>query len=172
MPMISFNVVPFTTQVDWVWSPEIKYRSKHSALSPMIKQQCSSCWGCNHAMCSDCSMIVEHPVLVFSPVNLCKLLKDAGYPADAAADIAYSDDDTSGIYYFCEPCMKDLAKGNPKVYRKCTQIPADKKEFFNEQKYLCKDKVSMRKALQQAFSSEDPRILEQQLALFWMRKDK
>lgn len=171
--MISFDVVPFTEQTDWEWSASCRYRSAHSLLSSDTKQQCSSCWGCKHTKCGSCTMIIEPPKLIFAPVNLCSLLKKSGYPSEAAADLAYSDgDDTAGIYYFCEPCAKDLAQRNAKVYRKCTQISADKKEFFSEQKYLCKDRASLRKALFSEFSSEDPRVLEQQLALFWMRKDK
>lgn len=170
--MISFDVVPFTTQIDWKWIPECKYRSKHSMLSHLTKVQCSSCWGCKSKDCLECTVITEPPRLIFHPVNLCELLKKSGYPPDIAADIAYSDEDTAGAYYFCEPCAKDLLQRNLKVYRKCTQISADKLEFFSEQKHLHKDLAYVREALLTTFHDEDHRVLEQQLALFWMRKDK
>ena len=170
--MISFDVVPYTLQTDWKWVTECKYRSKHSMLSCLTRAQCSSCWGCISSDCLECVLITEPPKLIFDPVNLCDLLKESGYPPDAAADIAYSNEDTAGVYYFCEPCAKDLLQRNPKVYKKCVQISADKREFFSEQKHLHKDRAFVRKALLNTFPDEDPRILEQQLALFWMRINK
>lgn len=128
--MISFDVVPFTLQTDWKWVIECKYRSKHSMLSCSTKAQCSSCWGCISSDCLECVLITEPPKLIFDPVNLCALLKESGYPPDAAADIAYSNEETAGVYYFCEPCAKDLLQRNPKVYKKCVQISADKREFL------------------------------------------
>ena len=88
--MISFDVVPYTLQTDWKWVTECQYRSKHSMLSCLTKAQCSSCWGCISSDCLECVLITEPPKLIFDPVNLCDLLKESGYPPDAAADIAYS----------------------------------------------------------------------------------
>ena len=170
--MISYELASFTEMQDWKWEPEHIIKTKHSKLEEWSAIQCGSCYGCTNTQCKDCTLKKIAPHLVFAPRNLCDLLQKAGYPADVAADLAYSSDKTSGAYAYQELTAKDLQKANSKLYKECTTLDVVKKDVFHTLSLLLKTRHEIETVAFRKFPNEDPLIVQQQLDLFFIRKQE